>query len=140
MGKKRALKEMNKNKPGKQELDQLKVAYFKEKAKAIEIEQKTKPRTHKVKKLIERKEEILQNDPKHSVFMRGNNCSLNTQNAMRELHKMRDIHISKCLLQKKNEIYPFEDAGRLERAADRHDAGFIVFGSHNKKRPNNMIF
>lgn len=34
---------------------------------------------------------------------------------------------------------PFEDASAIERIADRHDAGFICFGNHNKKRPNNMI-
>ena len=58
---------------------------------------------------------------------------------MLELHKMRDLHISKCLLQKKNNIQPFEDGSYLEHVADKYDAGFVLFGSHNKKRPNNMI-
>ena len=138
MGKKRAVKLAQKKKlvrtPGEE------LQYFKEKSKAMQIEQKNKPKSHKVKKMLEKKESILQNDPKHTVFMRGNNCSQVTQDAMKELHKMRDLNISKCLMQKKNEIYPFEDVSRLERVADRHDAAFVIFGSHNKERQHNMIF
>lgn len=93
MTKKRALKLLDKKKqrPNRGEA----LEYFKEKAKATEIEQKFKPKSHKAKKIIERKEDILQNDPKHSVFMKGNNCSLLATNAMKELHKMRDYDISK---------------------------------------------
>lgn len=137
MGKKRAIKEMRKRKQVRSPAEEL--AYFKEKAKAMEVEQKAKPKSHKAKKIIERKENILQKDPKHTVFMKGTKCSEIVTKAMRELHKMRDLDISKWLLQKKNEILPFEDASAIERVADRHDAGFICFGSHNKKRPNNMI-
>ena len=113
--------------------------YFKEKAKAMEIEQKSKPKSHKAKKIIERKEYILQHDPKHTVFMKGNNCSHLWVNTMKELHKMRDPELSKTLLQKPNNILPFEDASYLEKVAYKHDAGFVVWGTHNKKRPNNLI-
>lgn len=136
MGKKRALKNLKKR-PVRSPQEEL--AYFKEKAKAMEIEQAAKPKSHKAKKLIEKKESILMNDPKHSVFMKGNKCAQMVTNTMRELHKMRDMFISKCLLQKKNDIIPFEDVSAIERIADRHDAAFVCFGSHNKKRPNNMI-
>mmetsp|Transcript_25047 Transcript_25047/g.27769 ORF Transcript_25047/g.27769 Transcript_25047/m.27769 type:complete len:229 (+) Transcript_25047:3-689(+) len=136
MGKKRALKLMRKT-PNRSEGERQ--HYFAEKAKAMDVQAKTKPKSKKAKKIIERKEYILQNDPKHSLFIRGNNISQQTKQAMLELHKMRDLHISQCLLQKKNNIQPFEDASYIEHVADRHDAGFILFGSHNKKRPNNMI-
>lgn len=138
MAKKRALKVTKKKKqsttsPGEE------LAYFKERAKAMEIEKNGKPKSHKVKKLLERKEKILQNDPKHSVFMKGNKCSQVVMDTMRELHKMRNLDISKCLLQKKNEMQPYEDASGIEKVAYKHDAGFVCFGNHNKKRPNNMI-
>lgn len=73
MTKKRALKLMKKKKDRKMPGEHFE--YFKEKAKAMEIEQKSKPKSHKAKKIIERKEYILQHDPKHTVFMKGNNCS-----------------------------------------------------------------
>lgn len=137
MGKKRAIKEIKKNKQVRNPQEELE--YFKEKAKAMAVEKKSKPLSHKVKKILERKESILQNDPKHTLFMKGNKCSQVVTNSMRELHKMRDMFISKCLLQKKNNIQPFEDASSIEFIADKNDAGFVCFGSHNKKRPNNMI-
>ena len=136
MGKKRALKLARKTKQVRNPTERL--DYFKEKAKAMKVEQEGKPKSKKAKKIIERKEYIMQNDPKHSLFIRGNNLSLKTKLAMLELHKMRDHHLSKCLLQKKNNIQPFEDASYIESAADRHDSAFVLFGSHNKKRPNNM--
>lgn len=43
-------------------------------------------------------------------------------------------------MHKKNEVLPFEDASYIEKVAYRHDASFVVFGNHNKKRPNNLIF
>lgn len=113
--------------------------YFKQKAKAMEVEAKSKPKSHKVKKLIERKEKILQKDPKHSLFIRGNKLSLPVKKAMHELDKMRDMFLTKCLLQKPNNILPFEDTSYIEHVAEQYDCGFVCFGSHNKKRPNNMI-
>ena len=39
----------------------------------------------------------------------------------------------------KNDIRPFEDATKLEFFAKKNDSSLFVFGSHNKKRPHNMI-
>ena len=137
MGSKRAIKNKRKQRPIRTPAERLE--YFKEKSKAMEVEAAAKPKSHKVKKLLKKKEDILQNDPKHSLFIRGNNCSQVVKSTMLELHRMRDLFISKCLLQKKNNIQPFEDASYIEHVAEKNDAGFVIFGSHNKKRPNNMI-
>lgn len=41
------------------------------------------------------------------------------------------------LFHKKNEhIHPFESTESLEFLADKNECGIVVFGSHNKKRPN----
>lgn len=43
------------------------------------------------------------------------------------------------LLNKKNEnIHPFEDAASLEFLAQKNESGVVVFGTHSKKRPNNI--
>lgn len=43
------------------------------------------------------------------------------------------------LLNKKNEnIHPFEDPSSLEFLALKNDCGVVVFGTHSKKRPNNI--
>ena len=42
-------------------------------------------------------------------------------------------------LKKKNEhIHPFENAESLEFLAGKNECGMVVFGTHNKKRPNNI--
>lgn len=58
---------------------------------------------------------------------------------MRELAKLRDIGLSKLYLQKNNDINPFEDNAFLISRAQRDEAGFLCFASHNKKRPDNLV-
>lgn len=42
-------------------------------------------------------------------------------------------------LTRKNEVRPFEDAASLEFLASKNEAGAVLFVSHNKKRPHNMV-
>lgn len=42
-------------------------------------------------------------------------------------------------LSKKNDLLPFGDETKIEFLADKNESAHFVFGSHNKKRPNNMI-
>lgn len=42
-------------------------------------------------------------------------------------------------LTRSNEIFPFEDANSLEFLTSKNDCSLFAFGSHNKKRPNNLI-
>jgi len=39
----------------------------------------------------------------------------------------------------KNDILPFEDASFLEQTGRKRDSSFFIFGSHNKKRPSNLV-
>lgn len=41
---------------------------------------------------------------------------------------------------KKNEVRPFEDASTLEFFSEKNDTSLMVFSSHNKKRPNTLVF
>lgn len=38
-----------------------------------------------------------------------------------------------------NQILPFEDASSIEFFSQRSDASLFMFGSHTKKRPNNLV-
>jgi hypothetical protein len=44
------------------------------------------------------------------------------------------------MMQKKNEMHPFEDAGSLEFLSQKNDCSLFVFGNNSKKRPNNLVF
>ncbi|CAO3621661.1 unnamed protein product [Cunninghamella blakesleeana] len=41
---------------------------------------------------------------------------------------------------KKNEIKPFEDEEKLEFFSNKNDSSLIVVGTHQKKRPHNLVF
>ena len=95
---------------------------------------------HELYRRDKRRQKILQTDPKHCVFMLGNKSSAKIKTTMREMAKMRDLGLNKLYLQKNNNIMPFEDNAKLISRAKRDDAGFLCFGSHNKKRPDNIVF
>lgn len=58
---------------------------------------------------------------------------------MRDLNKLRGENTI-SLLQKKNLVHPFEDVSKLEHLSKKYDASLFFFGSHTKKRPQNLIF
>ncbi|WP_411024078.1 hypothetical protein, partial [Salmonella sp. s58079] len=41
---------------------------------------------------------------------------------------------------KKNIMRPFEDSTSMEFFSKKSDCSLFLFGSHNKKRPNNLVF
>ena len=61
------------------------------------------------------------------------------QSLIKDLHMLRDLDASKLFLRKSHEIYPFDDIGPLEQMAVRQDCSLFVVGTHQKKRPDNLI-
>jgi len=57
-------------------------------------------------------------------------------------------HVQKTALKKphvvvfsrKNKIRPFEDVSDLEHFSRKKDASLMLFASHSKKRPHNLVF
>ena len=43
------------------------------------------------------------------------------------------------MLSKKNDFRPFEDETPIEKLSKKLDASLFLFGSHTKKRPNNIV-
>lgn len=43
------------------------------------------------------------------------------------------------MLTRKNDILPFEDITPIEAFLRKNQASLFMFGSHNKKRPNNLV-
>jgi len=75
---------------------------------------------------------------KTALFVKGPNSSQLVQDCMKDLYIMKKPN--SIAYNQKNDIRPFEDATKMEFFAKKNDSSLFVFGSHNKKRPNNMIF
>lgn len=61
---------------------------------------------------------------------------------MKDLHMIRYFYqdYTKLYCRKQIELLPFEAQGDLEGFAQRHDASLQVVSTHQKKRPENLIF
>jgi ribosome production factor 2 len=97
-----------------------------------------KPRNARSKRALEKREPKAVENPKTALFLRGTTCSQVVQDAMGELHSLRQPLAKKFT--KKNAIHPFEDASSLEFFSEKNDASILVFGSTSKKRPNALTF
>jgi ribosome production factor 2 len=75
---------------------------------------------------------------KQALFLPGANCNQILHDAMVDLSALKKPDCKR--FQKKNDIKPFEDASSFEFFSQKNDSSLLVFGSHNKKRPNNLTF
>ncbi len=97
-------------------------------AKSLGIGQKTK--THKGRKILEKKSAKLIENPKRSIILKGKKSSETLNQLMRELHLMRGSEMSQLLLKKTHDVLPFEDASIIERTSLKYDCSLFVVGSH----------
>ncbi|CAH0001165.1 unnamed protein product [Clonostachys byssicola] len=95
-----------------------------------------KPRNARSKRALEKREPKAIENPKSCLFLRGTTCSQVTQDALTELHSMRQPLAKKFT--KKNAIHPFEDPASLEFFSEKNDTSLLVFGSSSKKRPHTL--
>ncbi|KAF4480153.1 valyl-tRNA synthetase [Fusarium agapanthi] len=97
-----------------------------------------KPRNARSKRALEKREPKANENPKTCLFLRGTTCSQIIQDALNDLHQMRQPLAKKFT--KKNAIHPFDDAASLEFFSEKNDASLLVFGSSQKKRPHTLTF
>eukprot|EP01080_Neovahlkampfia_damariscottae_P008404 gene8404-229_t len=91
----------------------------------------------RVERLLKRKDPKIIENTKNSMELYGKHTSETIKNVLSEFNLIRKPFSVK--LQKKNDILPFEDATSIEFFAKKHDTSLFAFGSHSKKRPNNLI-
>lgn len=102
---------------------------------------KAKAKTHKGRKIMEKREPQLIEGPKKSIFMRGKKVSQKVLDLMKDLHHQRgNDDVSKLFLRTSQEVHPFDDVGPIEKMADKQQSALFVCGTHQKKRPDNLIF
>lgn len=98
-----------------------------------------KAKTHKGRKILEKKQSLLKENPKRSVIMKGRKSSEILNNLLRELHLMRGSEMSQLLMKRSHDLAPMDDASLVERISAKYDCSLFAVGNHQKKRPNNLV-
>jgi len=102
------------------------------------LQRVVKPKTRRSKAaLLEREPKIIENT-KSCMFIKGGNTSEIVSAALKDLFLLKKPDA--ISYRKKNILRPFEDQTSLEFFGKKSDASLFLFGSHNKKRPHNLVF
>ncbi|KAM3603166.1 uncharacterized protein V6R79_017641 [Siganus canaliculatus] len=97
-----------------------------------------KPKTKRSKRFLQSRVPKLVEDVKTTMIMKGGNTSQTITQALKDIYSLKKPNA--VLYKKKNITRPFEDSTSLEFFSKKSDCSLFLFGSHNKKRPNNLIF
>ncbi|KAG7508907.1 hypothetical protein JOB18_028386 [Solea senegalensis] len=103
-----------------------------------QLDSVVKPKTKRSKRFLESRAPKLTEDVKTAMIMKGGNTSETVTKALKDIHSLKKPNA--VLYKKKNITRPFEDSTSLEFFSKKTDCSLFLFGSHNKKRPNNFIF
>ncbi|KIW65189.1 hypothetical protein PV04_07469 [Phialophora macrospora] len=98
---------------------------------------KVKPRNARTARIVKAREPQQVESRKRVMLLHGTKCPLHIQTVLKTIHTLTKP--DSVMLNKKNEnIHPFENTESLEFLAGKNESGIVVFGSHSKKRPNNL--
>uniref|UniRef100_A0A8D0YZ70 Ribosome production factor 2 homolog n=1 Tax=Sus scrofa TaxID=9823 RepID=A0A8D0YZ70_PIG len=86
-----------------------------------------KPQTKRAKRFLEKREPKLSENIKNAMLIKGGNANSTVTQVLRDVVCMKNI------------TRPFEDQTSLEFFSKKSDCSLFMFGSHNKKRPNNLV-
>lgn len=97
-----------------------------------------KPKNARAKRALKEREPQLSENPKTALFVKTQTTSAIVNEAMSDLYSLKKPN--GLNFNKKNQVTPFEDASSLEFWSNKNDASLLLVGSHQKKRPHNLIF
>jgi ribosome production factor 2 len=86
--------------------------------------------------LLELEPKVIEN-VKNTLFLEGRKTSANIKDVLKDLCTFKKPHCK--ALTRNNDITPFDDPNPLETLLMKNDCHLFVFGSHSKKRPDNII-
>ncbi|GMH59825.1 hypothetical protein TL16_g02908 [Triparma laevis f. inornata] len=92
----------------------------------------------KVARYLKSQEAQINEGVKASLLLKGTRCSEVMGHVLKDLRAMK-APASK-LLTKKNEINLFDNSQSIEFLCTKNDCSTFALASHNKKRPNNLVF
>ncbi|XP_073711930.1 ribosome production factor 2 homolog [Misgurnus anguillicaudatus] len=97
-----------------------------------------KAKTKRSKRFLQSREPKLTEDLKQAMIIKGGNTSEIVTQTLKDVYALKKPNA--VMYKKKNIVRPFEDSTALEFFSKKSDCSLFLFGSHNKKRPHNLIF
>jgi ribosome production factor 2 len=97
-----------------------------------------RPRTARGKRILERKEPKIFEDPKQIVFFNTTTASKTVRQALSDLYTL--LKSNATYLHHKKEAHPFDNEEPLVALAAKTDSGLFMTGYDTKKRPDTLLF
>ncbi|KAF7253400.1 hypothetical protein EYD10_00652 [Varanus komodoensis] len=101
------------------------------------LDRVVKPKTKRAKRFLEKREPKLTENTKTAMLIKGGNANSTVTEVLKDIYALKKPFA--VLYKKKNITRPFEDQTSLEFFSKKSDCSLFLFGSHNKKRPSNLI-
>jgi len=96
-----------------------------------------KPRTHRAKKALQVRAPKVVENVKQMMFFKGEKVSKDVGDLMKDIACLKQPYVH--VFNKREAIHPFENCVPIENLSQHFDMSLFSFGSHSKKRPNNLI-
>jgi len=102
-----------------------------------------KPKTQRYARFLKKRESKVFENDKNTLLIKGSTANQKMQDVLMELFLLKKPNaiFFRNRLQKTNVKHdrPFEDHSSVEFLCEKNDCSLFAFGSHNKKRPQNLI-
>uniref|UniRef100_A0A8C7MC85 Ribosome production factor 2 homolog n=1 Tax=Oncorhynchus kisutch TaxID=8019 RepID=A0A8C7MC85_ONCKI len=90
----------------------------------------SKPKTKRAKRFLDNRAPKLTENVKNAMIMKGGNTSMTVTQALKDIYALKKPKFPIiCIFSYLQEFF-----------SKKTDSSLFLFGSHNKKRPNNLIF
>jgi hypothetical protein len=101
------------------------------------LDQEAKPKTARGQRYLKNNGPQLIEYTKKVLVIKGTKVSQEISNVLRDISLFLKPNCK--TFTRKNELFPFEDVNSLEYYGVKNNCSLIAFGSHSKKRPNNLV-
>ncbi|KAL4512283.1 hypothetical protein ABPG72_005285 [Tetrahymena utriculariae] len=94
-------------------------------------------KTARGRRFLKKREPQLEESSKKTIFIKGKKTSEDVSKIMKDIYTLKKIN--SVNFSNRHDVLPFENVQPIENYCVKQDCSLFVFGSHNKKRPDNLI-
>ena len=98
-----------------------------------------KASSHKGRKILAKREPQLVENPKKCMIMKGRKSNKTMNDLMADLHMLKGRDRVQMLVRQTHDLIAMEDISLVENQSVKYDCSLFAVGSHQKKRPDNLV-